>query len=156
MTPGLVATVGRLEVSPNVGNVVPGEVVASIDVRHQDDHVRAAAAAALRAAAERSAAARAVGISWETFMDEPAVACSPRLRSAIARAIEGVGLPAVELVSGAGHDGVQMAAITDVGMLFVRCAGGVSHHPDEAVREEDVDAAIEVMSRVLEALVGDG
>jgi allantoate deiminase len=89
-------------------------------------------------------------------MDEPAVGCSSRLRCAIARAIEGVGLPVVELVSGAGHDGVQMAMITDVGMLFVRCAGGVSHHPDEAVGEEDVHAAIEVMSRVLEALVGDG
>ena len=53
------------------------------------------------------------------------------------------------LPSGAGHDGVAMSTLTDIAMLFVRCRGGISHHPDEAVLEEDVAAAITVLERFL-------
>jgi allantoate deiminase len=75
----------------------------------------------------------------------PATPCS--LVAPLRRAVAAVGAPVRELVSGAGHDAMTMAGVTDVGMLFVRCAGGVSHHPDEAVREDDVALAIEAAVR---------
>jgi allantoate deiminase len=55
------------------------------------------------------------------------------------------GLAVVRLASGAGHDAVALSALTGVAMLFVRCAGGVSHHPDESVDEADVAVALDVL-----------
>jgi allantoate deiminase len=62
------------------------------------------------------------------------------------------GHKALRLPSGAGHDAAMMAAITPVAMLFVRSPGGLSHHPDESVRPEDVEVAIEVTTRFVERL----
>ena len=67
------------------------------------------------------------------LQDHPAVAMSPRLRGLLLRAVESVGVPPRELPSGAGHDAVSVAQLTDVAMLFVRCRDGISHHPDESV-----------------------
>ena len=55
-----------------------------------------------------------------------------------------------ELPSGAGHDGMAMIDIADVAMLFVRCRGGISHHPDEHVEVADVDAGARVLLRLIE------
>ena len=66
-------------------------------------------------------------------MSAPAVAVDPALSAALAAAVAARGLPVVTLPSGAGHDGVALGALTAVAMLFVRCAGGLSHHPDESV-----------------------
>ena len=59
---------------------------------------------------------------------------------------------AIEVASGAGHDGVYMSEITNVAMLFVRCKGGISHNPAESVTEADVAVALDVLSRFLELL----
>ncbi|HXI94996.1 MAG TPA: M20/M25/M40 family metallo-hydrolase, partial [Candidatus Acidoferrum sp.] len=63
--------------------------------------------------------------------------------------------PAVQLASGAGHDAVVMAGLTEIAMLFVRCKGGVSHNPAESVAEADVAVAIEVLDRFLELLAAE-
>jgi len=150
---GLVATVGRLEALPGAPNVVPGGAVASIDVRHADDDVRAAAVADLRATAQEIAAARGVQLSWEVRLDNPAVAVDPGLTQHLAVAAQAaIGAPAPRLPSGAGHDGVALSALCGVAMLFVRCAGGLSHHPDESVAAADVVVALEVLDGVLTAL----
>jgi allantoate deiminase len=138
-TPGLVATVGRLDVPRGASNVVPGRAELTLDVRHAEDTVRERAIAALRERTEKIAVRREVGVEWEQRA-VPATPCS--LVAPLRRAVEAVGAPVRELVSGAGHDAMIMAGVTDVGMLFVRCAGGISHHPDEAVREDDVALAI--------------
>jgi allantoate deiminase len=65
------------------------------------------------------------------------------------RAVEESGLQMYRLPSGAGHDAAQMAALTPIAMLFVRCKEGISHNPAESVRKEDVAVAIEVMNRFL-------
>jgi allantoate deiminase len=145
--PGLVATVGRLAVQPGASNVIPGEVALSLDVRHQDDAVRADACGRLREAAERIGAARRIELRWEQVSARPTVPCSAHLGRILARAIEARGLPAFELASGAGHDAVTLAGLTDIAMLFVRCRGGVSHNPAEAVSEEDVAVAFDVLGR---------
>jgi allantoate deiminase len=148
-TPGLVATVGRLAALPGATNVVPGAAVASLDVRHADDAVRLPAVDALRAQAQQIAVRRGVSVTWSPRMDTPAVAVDPALTEELADAVAEAGLPVTRLTSGAGHDGVALAELTGVAMLFVRCAGGVSHNPDESVRAEDVAVALDVLDRVL-------
>jgi allantoate deiminase len=150
--PGLVATVGRLEARPGAPNVVPGAAVASLDVRHADDGVRDAAVAALRAQAQEIGAARGVEVAWREVMSAAAVAMDPALTEALAAAVAERGLPAIRLASGAGHDAVALSQLTGVAMLFVRCAGGVSHHPDESVDEADVAVALDVLHGFVLAL----
>jgi allantoate deiminase len=150
--PGLVATVGRLEARPGAPNVVPGAAVASLDVRHADDAVRETAVAALRTQAERIGAARGVEVAWRGVMSAPAVAADGALTAALSAAVAERGLPVVTLASGAGHDGVALAELTGVAMLFVRCAGGISHHPDESVEEADVAVALDVLHAFVRGL----
>lgn len=151
-TDGLVATVGELAVSPGVANVVPGRAALSLDVRHADDARRRSAAASMRDAAQAIAAARGVGLRFELVQETPAVATSAELTGALAGAIEGLGLPVRRLVSGAGHDAAVMATIVPACMLFVRCAGGVSHSPAEDVSEEDIGVALDVLDGLLRGL----
>jgi allantoate deiminase len=143
--PGLVATVGRLEARPGAPNVVPGAAVASLDARHADDAVRETAVTALRAEAQRIGAARGVEVAWREVMTASAVAADRALTAALSTAVAERGLAVVTLPSGAGHDGVALAELTGVAMLLVRCAGGISHHPDESVDEADVAVALDVL-----------
>jgi allantoate deiminase len=76
--------------------------------------------------------------------------CAPWLKDQIAQAIAAEGASVFELPSGAGHDGMAMIDIADVGMIFVRCRGGISHHPDEHVELADADAGARVLLRVIE------
>ena len=146
---GLVATVGALSLSPNVGNVVPGEARMLLDVRHADDDVRRSAVGKISVKVERIAAARGVDAAWTPRYDTPAVELDPRLREHIADAIRAQGFPVRELVSGAGHDVVALSRVCPAAMLFVRCAGGVSHDPRESVSEPDVAVALDVLERVV-------
>lgn len=146
---GLVATVGVLSVVLGAPNVVPAEARLSLDVRHADDEVRAEAVAAIRAELERIAAVRSLERLWTPLQDIDAVEMTPELRERLERAIEATGHPVRRLVSGAGHDAVALERICPVGMLFVRCAGGVSHHPSESVAEDDVAVALDVLEQVV-------
>jgi len=138
--PGLVATVGTIGVPDGAVNVIPGRVELTLDVRHADDAVRARAIQTLRGMQARPG----IGVRWERIHAHDATPCSPALAERLADA---VGPGAHRLPSGAGHDAVTLAAFTEIAMLFVRCAGGVSHHPDEAVSEADVAAAIDAATR---------
>jgi hydantoinase/carbamoylase family amidase len=148
-TDGLVATIGAMSISPNVGNVVPGEVRMLLEVRHADDAVRAGATHAVRAGVERIASARGVDVAWTLRYDTPAVELSPDLRRRLAASVEAAGQPVRTLVSGAGHDAVVLSRICPAAMLFVRCAGGISHDPRESVAEADVAVALAVLERFL-------
>lgn len=149
--PGLVATVGALSLEPNVGNVVPGEVRMLLDVRHVDDGIRRRAAEEMRAEAASLAARRGVGADWTTRYDTPAVALDGTLCERLAAAVRAQGLPVRELVSGAGHDAVVLSRICPAAMLFVRCAGGISHDPRESVSEKDVAIALDVLEHAVRA-----
>lgn len=146
---GLVATVGRLAVRPGAPNVIPREVELTLDVRHADDAKRSGASEQILEHANHIARQRRVDLAVELVSEHPAVHCSPRIVAPLARA---VGEPATMLTSGAGHDAVTMSTLTEAGMLFVRCKGGVSHSPLESVAEEDVQTAIEALSSFLQLL----
>lgn len=149
---GLVATVGQLDVRPGAANVIPGEVALSLDVRHSDDSVRVIASRRLLDIAAEIGKHRNIGVAIAQISESATVPCSRRLVSTLSRAVQDLGHPVIELASGAGHDAVAISALTEVGMLFVRCKGGVSHNPAESVKTEDVAVAIDVLSQFLELL----
>lgn len=150
--PGLVATVGQAEVDPGAGNVVPGRVSLSLDVRHPRDDARREALAEIRGRAEAVAGRRDLGVDWDVVLDVDAVATDPVLREALAGAIDELGLPVRELASGAGHDAAVIARIAPACVLFVRCLGGISHAPAESATGEDVAVAVDVVDRALRRL----
>ena len=147
---GLVATVGRLWVRPGAANVIPGEVTMSLDVRSPDDMKRQSACTDLIAVAKKIAERRGIELAASRVSERGAVSVSPKITALLRQAI---GAEAVEVASGAGHDGVYMSELTDIGMLFVRCKGGVSHNPAESVSGDDVGVAIDVLGRFLDLLV---
>ncbi len=151
-TPGMVATVGQVEALPGAGNVIPGEVLASLDVRHANNEVRVRAVAQILKAAREVAGRRRLTVEYETRLDQNAVAFDPGLVASMERAVEAGGWPVHRMVSGAGHDAMVLAAKVPVAMLFVRSPGGISHHPDESVHPADVEAALETGLRFLEDL----
>lgn len=142
-----VATVGKLETIAGAVNVIPGQVHFTVDIRAQEDAQRDSAWDEIISAFERIKPVRHVTFSFNETHRATAVGCTQRLQTAVAHGITSVtGEDApLRLVSGAGHDAMAMASITEVGMLFLRCAGGISHHPDESVLEADVALAIEAM-----------
>jgi allantoate deiminase len=154
-TDGLVATVGHVDVEPNAGNVIAGAVRVSLDVRHPDDAARKTAVEALLAQAGAFAARRDLNLAYTRQMDQPAVPMDERLTAFVAEAIELTGLPVKRMPSGAGHDAMVMAACVPTAMLFLRSPGGISHHPDETVLEEDVAAALGVCRKFLQRLTAE-
>jgi allantoate deiminase len=141
-TGGLVATVGDLRTHPGAGNIVAGQLRASLDVRHANDAVRHRAVASLLARAEAIAGRRGLTVASRMLMDQPAVAMDPALCTMASDAIRGLGLTPLSMVSGAGHDAMIMAERVPAAMIFLRSPGGVSHHPEESVRSQDVENAL--------------
>jgi allantoate deiminase len=152
---GLVATVGELDVLPGASNVIPGSARLSVDVRHGDDDARREAVAHIQGEAGWIAANRGVELTTFPRFEHEAVRCDPELVAALERAATARGVEPLRLVSGAGHDAVQLAGLAPVGMLFVRCAGGVSHDPAESVAESDVAVALDVLDELLAELAGE-
>jgi allantoate deiminase len=149
--PGLMATVGALNVSPNVSNVVPGRVSHSLDVRHQEDSVRAAATAWLCDEADQIAAERKLGLERLLVQEAASVACDPAFITRLAAATKSITGDSFELPSGAGHDAVILSQLCPAAMLFVRCRDGLSHHPDEFVQIEDIEVALRTAVNFLES-----
>jgi allantoate deiminase len=152
---GSVATVGQIDVQRAASNVIPGHVELSLDIRHLDDAVRELARHLCYEQARRISEQRQVVLGWQLTQENRTVSCNPRLMHLLEQAIQETGNTVLTLSSGAGHDAVVMSKLTDVAMLFVRCAGGISHNPAEAVKEEDVAVAIDVLERFLAHFVAE-
>jgi allantoate deiminase len=152
--PGLVATVGELNVNPNVSNVVPGRVTHSLDVRHQEDSVRVAAIAWLCQEADQVAEQRKLGLERLLIQETPSVVCDPDFITRLAAASKSVTGEGFQLPSGAGHDAVILSQLCPAAMLFVRCRGGLSHHPDEFVQVDDIELALRTAVRFVESFGG--
>lgn len=153
--PGLVATVGKIELKPNAGNVIPGRVDLSLDLRHMDNRTRKWWCTRLIKEAEAIAGRRGIQVENVVKMDEPTVMMDNYVSLRLVQAVEDAGLPVKRMPSGAGHDAMIMAGRVPTAMLFLRSPGGISHHPDESVREEDVEAALRVGEKFLERLAAE-
>ncbi|MBV8456993.1 MAG: allantoate amidohydrolase [Acetobacteraceae bacterium] len=144
-TEDLVATVGRVEAIPGAVNVIPGRTRFTIDVRCPSDAVRTAAIARIQRELEAIAVGRGVGLRLARSYDEAAATCAAWLIDQLSAAVARSGIKPRRLPSGAGHDGLAMVALCPTGMLFVRCAGGISHDPAEAMTNDDADIAVRVL-----------
>jgi allantoate deiminase len=117
-------------------------VVASLDVRHAEDAIRRGAVAAMVTAAREAGAARGVHVGVVSGSDEDAVPTDTALSDLLREASASAGYTARTMVSGAGHDARVVASRLPIAMLFLRSPKGLSHHPDESVLVEDVEAAL--------------
>ncbi|MBL8511579.1 MAG: allantoate amidohydrolase [Betaproteobacteria bacterium] len=149
-TPNLVATVGQIAAFPGAGNVIAGLARFSIDVRSPSDTERLAAAQAIQQEIHNICATRGVAATITPTHQGEMAASAPGLMAQLAEAIRAEGLPVKHLPSGAGHDGMAMIALTDIAMLFMRCTGGISHNPLEAVTLQDIEVATRVLLRFVE------
>lgn len=148
----VVATVGKISCGPGAVNVIPGHASFTIDIRSGDDQLRDQALAKIQHELDMICVARGLSARWQEIHNAPAVVCADWIQELQTSVLCDMDVTPYKLMSGAGHDAMALADSCAVAMYFVRCKGGVSHHPDESVTEADVALAIEALSRTLEKL----
>lgn len=149
----LVATVGKIDIKPNAANVIAGFAKVALDIRSDRDSVRQAVLEKLLVKGDSIAQKRGIHFEAERRMDQPAVSMDEELTAMLSESLEAAGFPARSMPSGAGHDAMVMATRVPTAMLFLRSPGGISHHPDEIVREMDVEAAFAMGEIFLKRIV---
>lgn len=151
--PGLVGTVGTLQVLNGSVNVVPGACRLSLDLRAPQDSLRDAALADIEARIEAICQRRGVRCDTEEVMRKTASACAVDEQALWAKAVAAHGAEVYALPSGAGHDAMMVGQVASMSMLFVRCGnGGISHNPLEIITEEDAQLAAQVTASFLQEL----
>jgi allantoate deiminase len=140
-----VGTVGQLGVEPGGINIIPGRVELSLDLRDIDEDTRDQIEERILERSRRVCEGRGVGFETEVLQRMTPVSCSETVRGTIRAACEGLGLGTRDLASGAAHDGMQLAGLCQVGMVFVRSREGVSHSPDEWSSKKDCTAGADVL-----------
>jgi len=138
-------TVGYVDVFPNSRNVIPGRVRLSVDLRAADDATLAQLDAALRHAVDATAAARRVRIDVQPVVYFPPQPFAPELVAAVRAGAAALGHEAMDVVSGAGHDAVYLARVAPTAMIFVPCAGGISHNEIESAEPAHLEAGCNVL-----------
>ncbi|PAU79082.1 allantoate amidohydrolase [Halomonas salipaludis] len=151
-TDELVGVVGKIDNSPNGVNVIPQRTDLTIELRSPDDATRLAARETLLTRIDAALAELDLRLEQRLIYEQAAVQCAPALVSRLEAAVAASGVTPRTLFSGAGHDGLAMQALCDIGMLFLRCERGISHHPDEAIDPNDLGVAVEVLARFVTAL----
>ncbi|GAB3971003.1 allantoate amidohydrolase [Spirosoma terrae] len=142
--PNLVATVGKLNVVNAASNVIPGDVSCSLDVRSNDVAILETACQSLQNTLAEIGQKRSIQVDWHFIQETAPVVCSPLFTTLLAKAIQDNNYELIQLVSGAGHDGVPISQVAPIAMLFVRCFKGISHNPLENVELADLAAALQV------------
>jgi len=149
----IVATVGKLNISHAASNTIPGEVTCTLDLRSNDPEALAQSYDALQRGCAAICGERHIEWQWNLVQETAPVACDTNMNALLAQSIRAAGHQVIELVSGAGHDGVPISAVSPIAMLFVRCVEGISHHPLENVELKDLAAAVEVSANFIHQLI---
>jgi len=149
----LVATVGRLNIAHPATNVIPGEVVFSLDLRSTNENILSFCYQAIKNNCDAICARRNIGIEWKLVQETKSTSCDQAMKELLARAIREAGYEPMYLVSGAGHDAVAISKVSPVAMLFVRCFKGISHNPRENVELNDIAQAIGVCDNFIGQLI---
>ena len=147
--PPVVGTVGRLDLSPNAMNVIPGEVQLGIDVRSISAKARATVIAGIRASISQITTARKIPYTIEEISSDQPAAMHPSVIQLLASLCEENQIPYDQLPSGAGHDIMHWADYVPCGMLFIPCRHGISHNPDEYADLEDITRAANILSQAV-------
>jgi N-carbamoyl-L-amino-acid hydrolase len=143
--PDAVGTVGLLENRPNSRNVVPGEVFFTVDFRHPDEKVVDAMEAKFRAALAEILQPLKLSYSEAQIWDSPAVKFAPELIECVRIGAQKAGLKSRDMISGAGHDAAYVARVAPTTMIFVPCAGGISHNEAESTSFDECAAGAQVL-----------
>jgi N-carbamoyl-L-amino-acid hydrolase len=143
--PSAVGTVGLIEAKPNSRNVIPGHVFFTVDFRHPEDAVLDEMERKLMAAVPEVAAAIGLEHQVRKVWDSPAVKFDPDCIAAVRKGTEKAGLPSRDMVSGAGHDAAYVARVAPTTMIFVPCAGGLSHNEAESTSFDECAAGTQVL-----------
>jgi N-carbamoyl-L-amino-acid hydrolase len=147
-----VGTVGVLDVYPRAVNSIPRDVMMEIDVRDMDGPRRDQVLKRIRESADRLGRERQVATTIEDINADPPTTCDERIITAIEKSSADAGVHCQRMISRAYHDTTFMSLIAPVGMIFIPCRGGISHHPDEYASPEAIKAGIEVLARTLAEL----
>lgn len=147
-----VGTVGRVHVSPNATNVVPGRVELGVDIRAVDYSAMNELVSSAQNSLQRLERERGVETTFEREFDLEPVPMSQRVRTAATEAGDTAGIETLSLHSGAAHDSMFVATVTDAGMLFARSNDGISHSPREWTDWADCEAATSVLTGAIAEL----
>ncbi len=147
----LLATIGKINVFPGAINVIPSEAIFTLDIRCIDEgRIEQTIKRAEQILEGICAKNSASSFSIKRLNKVPATYCSDAIIDKVEEAVKACGVTPFKLASGPGHDAQEMANITDIGMLFVRCKEGISHNPAESVTVEDTDVAARVVVKFIE------
>lgn len=138
--PSAVATVGRIDCLPNSHNTIPGEVTLTVDMRHASTETLDIMEAQLHEAASAAAHQESTEVEIQRIMNTPSVHFDTHCIDAVASAVHQLGYPHRRMLSGAGHDACHVARVAPTSMIFVPCAGGLSHNEAESATPEDLAA----------------
>ena len=154
--PGVVGTVGMLDVPNGSVNVVPGRCRFSLDIRAPEDRARDACADDVLAEMQRICARRGVHLTIQETMRASAAPCDDAWRTRWERAVAALGVPVHRLPSGAGHDAMKLHEVMPQAMLFVRGQnGGISHNPLESITSDDADLAVRAFAGLVDAIAAE-
>ncbi|NYT36188.1 Zn-dependent hydrolase [Allopusillimonas soli] len=145
----VVATVGRLDMTPNVPNAVPGHVELVLEVRSDNDQVLAGFPEAVLAGTAEGLKALRVSVDMRELSRSRPTACDPDVMRVIEAASSGLGYASAVLPSGAGHDAAYMARSGPMGMVFIPCRDGRSHCPEEWTEPEQLMDGARVLAASL-------
>lgn len=149
LDPHPVITVGHLRVRPNSRNTIPGQVIFSIDSRHPDNDILAGAGQMMKTACEEIANERGLGLDIQQTSHRDAVTFDPACVQGVRDASDLIGIPCMDIFSGAGHDAINLSHVCPSGMIFIPCEGGISHNELENARPEDLTAGTDVLMHAL-------
>ena len=149
-----VGTVGQLDLSPGGINIIPGQVTFSLDLRDIDEDVRNDVEARITHEAALLCEKRGVEFETKSIQRLPPAPCSALVRDAVRESCVALGFEPFELASGAGHDGMHLAELCPIGMIFVRSKDGLSHNPAEYSSKGDCAVGAEVLCWTLLKLAG--
>ena len=149
----IVATVGKLHIINAASNVIPGEVICSLDLRSANELELLCSYKAIKNIVEDICQKREIVLEWNLIQRTKPVNCDEGINKLLSESVKESGYETVKLVSGAGHDAVPVSEVSPVAMLFVKCFKGISHNPAEDVALQDIAAAIRVSDTFLNKLI---
>lgn len=146
---GTVSTVGTLSLLPGAANIVPGEVKFTVDMRSKKAECIEEVKGKIEAALAEVAASKGVNYTVVEKLSVTPVKLAEDILSMLNKHSDNLGLKKQTMLSGAGHDAMVMASITDVGLIFVPSKDGRSHCPEEWTDYEDLQKGIEVVCETI-------
>lgn len=144
-TAATVGTVGKIKAFPGGGNVIPSYVEFTVDIRDIELKRRDEVVQLVKREINTICKNKGLKYEIEENLNFPPTLCAPHVVKAMERASKNLQLETSLMVSGAGHDAMALAHITDIGLIFVRCREGISHNPKESAEEEDIIKGVELL-----------